>query len=846
MPNNERIGGVEFEASVDTTKLENSGQKVDAAFTKLERSTRQTQKALDYTEKSAGFLGATFTRLTGAFTAANIAATVITRGIRLLATTFIDSIKNAANFETILARISTVVEGSTKPQIKALGDQVIEMSKRFPKSKEELGVGLYNILQSGVEDTSDAMKILEISTKAAIGGVTDVGTATKVVTNIMGAYNITADEAAKVMDSVFVGAQKGKAEFSDLAGSMGNVLQSAAQLDVGIPEVVAAIETMVNAGLSADEASTSLNAFFTSVLNASKGTGDAADLAKKLNLEFDSTALRTKGLRKFMEDLSTAVGDDEVSMQILSGNVRGFRAAASIGGKGADFFTSTLDAMGDSAGAVDAAFNKMADTTEANFTLATNAASNAAGTFGGETLPAVNRALEQFTGFMNAATPVAAALGTAVGFMIDAIRIGLSELPKLIPFMDQALQIANAIQLAMNPKVDQSGVFTGAITSTGPAPKTVPTAHPHTSGSGGGSGDKAQKAWDEMLSAFKEQADANKDNLQARKDELMLRQKLGVLTKAESTELDRINNRLEFSDDKIKDMTDNWDDLNGKIKDSKDRLKDLQQQLDDLNKDSSDDRVSKLMDLLREKAQLEQLIGSSQGGLTGDQSKRLGDIQDIVNSAPQAEVNQAGAKLGQNPGLDNPILQSLQEESDKRKVIQDQIDKETRNLKDLEAQGVTAQQQIVQAVNDRQVQQDKTFKLIEDRQTDHVNKTIAEFNRLKAALSGTPTMPTPAFATGGPVVGAGTGTSDSIAARLSNNEHVITSSEVRQAGGHAGIFAIRNMIRRGELPIQRFATGGPVTNDHRRNATYHITNHGRAAEVFADPRRANWLSRTSF
>ena len=65
-----------------------------------------------------------------------------------------------------------------------------------------------------------------------------------------------------------------------------------------------------------------------------------------------------------------------------------------------------------------------------------------------------------------------------------------------------------------------------------------------------------------------------------------------------------------------------------------------------------------------------------------------------------------------------------------------------------------------------------------------------------------------ARATGGPVFGRGTGTSDSIPARLSNGEHVWTAREVAAAGGHA---AVKEM-RRGVLG---YAAGGPV--QHRMN-----------------------------
>jgi TP901 family phage tail tape measure protein len=60
------------------------------------------------------------------------------------------------------------------------------------------------------------------------------------------------------------------------------------------------------------------------------------------------------------------------------------------------------------------------------------------------------------------------------------------------------------------------------------------------------------------------------------------------------------------------------------------------------------------------------------------------------------------------------------------------------------------------------------------------------------------------FATGGPVFGAGTATSDSIPAMLSNNEHVWTAKEVQAAGGHGAVKKMRQGVLKG------YAAGGDV------------------------------------
>jgi len=75
---------------------------------------------------------------------------------------------------------------------------------------------------------------------------------------------------------------------------------------------------------------------------------------------------------------------------------------------------------------------------------------------------------------------------------------------------------------------------------------------------------------------------------------------------------------------------------------------------------------------------------------------------------------------------------------------------------------------------------------------------------------------TPGMATGGPVHGPGTGTSDTAGLfRLSNGEHVATAREVQAAGGHEGMFRIRQALLNGGIAglaalFPGRASGGPI------------------------------------
>ncbi|NUO35508.1 MAG: phage tail tape measure protein [Dermatophilaceae bacterium] len=63
-------------------------------------------------------------------------------------------------------------------------------------------------------------------------------------------------------------------------------------------------------------------------------------------------------------------------------------------------------------------------------------------------------------------------------------------------------------------------------------------------------------------------------------------------------------------------------------------------------------------------------------------------------------------------------------------------------------------------------------------------------------------------AVGGPITGIGTGTSDSNLVLASKGEHMLTAAEVRAAGGHGAIFALRKAIVSGGVAFR--AMGGPI------------------------------------
>jgi len=120
----------------------------------------------------------------------------------------------------------------------------------------------------------------------------------------------------------------------------------------------------------------------------------------------------------------------------------------------------------------------------------------------------------------------------------------------------------------------------------------------------------------------------------------------------------------------------------------------------------------------------------------------------------------------------------------------------------------------------------------------------------------------PRFASGGPVIGAGTGTSDSIHAMLSNGEFVITADRVKALGGFSGTEALlrtfAGFAKGGPVSDERmpsYSRGGPVRtlpSQPRSGDTYHfhfngpVANERQAEEMFVkawkEAKRKNRIS----
>lgn len=217
---------------------------------------------------------------------------------------------------------------------------------------------------------------------------------------------------------------------------------------------------------------------------------------------------------------------------------------------------------------------------------------------------------------------------------------------------------------------------------------------------------------------------------------------------------------------------------------------------------------AKPVEFLDVSTQVEEARRALQSGDFQSATEGIGTAQSLLK-----QLAEAGTEL---PGFINALageIERLSREAAAAEVQAAEANIQTQKDKLLELQALEKEISLVKVDADVDAADAAIRKLVDDAQA-FLDSNPLLVNVVAQGLEniGLGIDSAPKRAHGGPIFGPGTGTSDSILARLSNNEHVLTSREVAMAGGHAEIYRLRALIREGMLKrsLPGFAGGGAV------------------------------------
>lgn len=273
------------------------------------------------------------------------------------ATAFAKAAKSSYDFEKEfrknmleVATISTQVTDD----MTGFMNQVMSITQEIPIKAPEAAKALYSIVSAG-HDGADGMKILEVSAKAAVGGLTETETAADAITTILNAYKMSAEEAGTVSDQLFTTVRLGKTTFGELGASIAQVAPIAAAYGISIDQVLGAVASLTKQGTPTAQAMTQIRA-------AIQGTAG----------ELGDAAFQGRTFQEALQLIYEKAGGSASKMKEMLGTDEGLAATLALTGKNAKAAANDLGELQGSLGATEAAFEKMADAADNQLTLLAN------------------------------------------------------------------------------------------------------------------------------------------------------------------------------------------------------------------------------------------------------------------------------------------------------------------------------------------------------------------------------------------------------------------------------------------------------------------------------------------
>jgi TP901 family phage tail tape measure protein len=414
------------------------GYTVPTIYTAVDKATSVVNSMADNAASKAAKMERSF-RKVGA-SAENIGKKTAIAGLAILAPLGLAA--NAAiKFEEKMSNVSTLIDSSVE-DIGAMGDEVLKLSTRLPVPIEELTTSLYDIRSAGIS-AEKQFAALETSAKLSAAGLSTTSESTNILTSAMNAFESEGKSAAEISDILFKTVKFGKTTIAQLStgfGASAPIIQSAG---VQLADFSAAVAALTTVGTPATQAQNQIRA---AIVALQKPTKDMEKVFKRLGVTNEKEIIeKFGGTVGAFEAVNKAAGQMGIRVSKVWSSVEASAAVTSLLGATNKAYTDTLHEMVGGANAVDAAFDKQAQTGKAAMQLAKNNIEALTVTIGTQLIPIitsliqkVSPTIQQFTdwaqankGTIKTIVTVAAVVGGLL-LVISAISFAVAMFTKLI------------------------------------------------------------------------------------------------------------------------------------------------------------------------------------------------------------------------------------------------------------------------------------------------------------------------------------------------------------------------------------------------------------------------------
>jgi TP901 family phage tail tape measure protein len=372
--------------------------------------------------------------------------------------------KMAFDFDKSMSQIESLV-GIAGDKVKEMGEVAKKMAVDTGRSANEAAEALFFITSAGLRG-ADATDTLSASLRAAAVGLGETKTIADLATSAMNAYGVENLNATGATDILVAAVREGKLEASELAGAMGGVIPIASNMGVGFDEVGAALAAMSRTGTNAANGATQLTAILASIKKPTQQSAEAM-LALGTSQEEISQSLAERGLMPTLMDLSARLEQTGMDATAIFPNIRALKGVLDLTGKGAADNVKIFDALSNTMGATDEAFNKTSKTASFQVTQGLNAMKTSLLSIGQTILEMVAPAIQKIGAFMTNLSEKFNALSPTVKKIIIVFGGVVAALGPVIAIIGSLLTMAPAIGAALTLMTGPIGLVVAALTAVG-------------------------------------------------------------------------------------------------------------------------------------------------------------------------------------------------------------------------------------------------------------------------------------------------------------------------------------------------------------------------------------------
>ncbi|NFE59107.1 phage tail tape measure protein [Clostridium sp. ZBS3] len=312
----------------------------------------------------------------------------LTKGVTLpLAGVGIATGKMAMDFESNFAKVSTVLD-SNVVNFDDYKKDILQASSDSKISVDEFSEAVYSSISASVDQTK-AVEFTTNAMKLAKGGFTSGAKAVDVMTTAINGYKLKTEDATKISDLLITTQNLGKTTVDELASSMGSVIPIASAANYSIEELSTAYALMTKNGIATSEAGTYVKSMLSEITKSGSITDKALrELTKK---GFADLKKEGKSTTEIFSMLNEYAKKNNITLKDMFGSVEAGSAAMVLASGEGKEYNEILQAMGNSAGATQSAFNKIDATPAEQLKGSLNKLKNAGIQLGESLIPMVNK-----------------------------------------------------------------------------------------------------------------------------------------------------------------------------------------------------------------------------------------------------------------------------------------------------------------------------------------------------------------------------------------------------------------------------------------------------------------------